>query len=446
MRPAVLPPPHYRKVDSPVWKANARARAAKGPVRLLLPKPHPGQERMLAEAARINVACCGRRFGKTKFGIDLLAARPPFSAVHGYPVAWFAPTYKLQTEVWKEAKRVLRPLISSINTQERRLELVTGGVLEFWTMDGDDPARGRKYGRIVIDEAAMVRDLRAKWDESIRPTLTDYRGEAWLFSTPKGRNDFARFFDDAGARTGWARWQIPTRHNPYIDPAEIEQARRDLPELVFRQEYLAEFVDFAGTVVRREWLQTAAAPPLLRISAGVDLAISTKEGADWTACVILGQDSEGRIWVLDAARIRGTFHEVLSFITNMARKWSPSAIAVEQVQYQAAVVQELLRTTTLPVRGVHPDKDKYTRFLPLAVRYEQGLVVHNQGLPQDFLAELLAFNSGEHDDFVDAMAHAYEALGWTASRAAASWGSATQGQALGSGAYAGGMARRRTAP
>jgi hypothetical protein len=278
-------------------------------VDIRLPAPHAAQQQMLDESARINVACCGRRFGKTLFGIDLLVARPPFSSAHGYPVGWFAPTYKYLIEVWKEAKRVLRPLTSAVSVQDKRIELINGGVMEFWTMDGDDPARGRKYGRVVIDEAAMVRDLRAKWDESIRPTLTDFRGEAWLFSTPKGRNDFSRFYDDAGVRPGWARWQIPTSANPFIDPEEIEQARRDLPELVFRQEYLAEFVDFGGTVIRRDWLQTYPAPPILQVAMGVDLAISTKTTADWTAAVILGLDGSGRVWILDAARMRGAFNE-----------------------------------------------------------------------------------------------------------------------------------------
>jgi predicted phage terminase large subunit-like protein len=377
---------------------------------------------MLRESRRFNVACCGRRFGKTKFGIDLISARAPFSAVHGYPVAWFAPTYKYLTEVWSEANQILRPLVAKTNKQDRRIELKTGGVVEFWTLDGEDPARGRKYGRIVIDEAAIVRGLRGKWEESIRPTLTDYRGEAWLFSTPKGRNDFSAFYDEAEAKSSWARWQLPTAANPFIDPDEIDEARRDLPELVFRQEYLAEFVDFTGTVVRREWLQTREAPPLLRIAMGVDLAISTKATADWTAAAVLGLDSNGKVWVLDVARIRGTFNEVLRFIADMARKWDPKAIAIEKVQYQAAVVQELLRTTTLPVRGVTPDKDKYTRFIPMASRYEEGLVIHNTGLPDYFLEELLAFNVGDFDDQIDAMSLAHEALGWTSNKPAAAWG------------------------
>ena len=84
-------------------------------------------------------------------------------------------------------------------------------------------------------------------------------------------------------------------------------------------------------------------------------------------------------------------------------------IAIEQVAYQAVVVQELLRNTTLPIKGVTPDRDKLTRAQPIALRYEQGLV-HHHDLPSWFEDELLAFPQAEHDDAVDALVYAYQAV------------------------------------
>jgi hypothetical protein len=73
---------------------------------------------------------------------------------------------------------------------------------------------------------------------------------------------------------------------------------------------------------------------------------------------------------------------VLAFIQSLAEKYRPSVIAIESVQYQAAVVEELLRSTNLPIQAVRPDKDKLTRFLPLEARYEQcvakGTMVRTQ--------------------------------------------------------------------
>ena len=378
------------------------------------------QRKMRAEARRFNVACMGRRFGKTWLGLDWLIDGP---LVEGKPAAWFAPTYKLLEDVWREARRLLGPLVVRQDVQQKRLELRTGGCLDFWTLDDVDSGRGRKYARIVVDEAAMARHLEEAWQQAIRPTLTDYKGEAWFFSTPKGMNNyFAQLFKEADAETGWGRWQMPTTANPYIDPEEIEAARLEHPELVFRQEYLAEFVDFEGTAVRREDLRTAAAPPGLPVVLGVDLALSTKETADYTAIVALSRDNEGRVYVVGADRFRAPFFQVLQEIQRAAAKWNPRAILIEDVQYQAAVVQELLRTTRLPVRGVRPDRDKLTRFAPLQARYEQGQIFHAPGLPSVFEEELLSFPIGAHDDLVDAMSYAFSGL-----RSATSSGAATAG-------------------
>lgn len=384
---------------------------------LELPELHAGQLEVYGDHGRFNVLACGRRWGKTVLGTRLLLE----PAREGFPTAWFAPTYKLLEEVMLGATVTLLPILKRRDLNARRLELTNGGVVEFWTLD--DPitvARGRKYKRVVIDEAAMAAKLSEAWQQAIRPTLTDYIGDAWFLSTPKGDNEFKRMFDLGTARTSpeWRAWSFPTASNPYISGVEIEAARADpnLPEIVFRQEYLAEFVSGDGTRVRREWLKTLEPPANLEVTMGVDLAISTKADADYTACVVLGRDaSSGKLWVLHAERIRAPFYAVLQFIQRVALQWKPRAIGIEQVQYQAAVVQELLRNTNLPVQGIRPDRDKITRFQPLEARYEQGLVYHAPNLEPAFERELLAFPLGNHDDMVDALAYAHRVLGQSSS-------------------------------
>jgi len=376
-----------------------------------LPKPHPAQRRVLRERRRFNVLAMGRRWGKTTLGVRLLK----HALNTGRPVAWFAPTYKLLDEAWRETLRLYELAIIRQDVQQRRLELAGGGSIEFWSLDRHDPARGRKYSLVIIDEAAMVRDLADKWQAAIRPTLTDYSGTAWFLSTPRGQDYYYELYQHAGEADNWARWQMPTAANPHIDPEEIEAARRELPELVFAQEYLAQFVDVSGGRIRREWIRYGTPPDGLEPVMGVDLAISERQGADYTAVAVLARDDEGRVWVLAVERVRTGFAGVLQLIRQQAERWQPRVIAIEQTQYQAAVVQELARTTTLNVRGVRPDRDKLTRFMPLETRYQQGLVYHGPLVTREYEDELVAFPLGAHDDQVDAVAYAWRALDMAAS-------------------------------
>lgn len=375
---------------------------------------HPGQRRILASQARFKVISAGRRFGKTLLAVEWLALMDG-GAIDGASVAFFSPTYKLLADVWADFERTLRPVTRKANRTEQRIELITGGKIDFWTLEDPDAGRGRKYHKIVIDEAAHARYLKDAWEQAISPTLTDYRGQAWFISTPKGLNYFYELFKrgDNPEYPDWANFHMPTSANPHIDPDEIEQKRRELPELVFRQEHLAEFVVMGAGLIKPEMIVTTPCPPALPVVLGVDLAISEREGADFTAIVAMARDPDaGLIYIKEVERFRAGFHEVLERIKAAAARHRPRMIAVEQVQFQAAVVQELARTTTLPVRGVRAERDKVTRFAPLLTRFEQRLVrLDPSGCPAAFRDELLSFPDGAHDDMVDAASHAFAALG-----------------------------------
>lgn len=146
-------------------------------------------------------------------------------------------------EVWRTVTATCYEITLNKSEVEKRLELYGGGVIDFWSLDSPDSIRGRKYKRVVVDEAATVSDLKYAYTEVIRPLLTDMKGDAWFLSTPKGKNNY--FFDLAENHKTYQDWQfyqMPTTANPYIDPAEVEEARQQLDPLTFAQEYLASFV------------------------------------------------------------------------------------------------------------------------------------------------------------------------------------------------------------
>lgn len=258
----------------------------------------------------------------------------------------------------------------------------------------------------IEDEAAGVPDELYK---SIRPMLAVSQGRLILMSTPRGMQ--GHFFDIWEHGEGWEKIEVKAEQCPRISPDFLAEERRELGPIWFEQEYQCAFVAAGATRIKREWLRYDDRPPQdLKISMGVDLAISEKATADYTAAAVLGRDRDGVIYVLDIQRLRTSFSQQKDFIHQIAEKWRPAVIGIEDVAYQKAMVQEIAAGTTHNVRGIKPDKDKISRFAPLEGRYELGQVVHLRGLPPDFERELLAFPMADHDDMIDAMSIAFKAF------------------------------------
>jgi len=233
---------------------------------------------------------CGRRTGKTTLG-QVLAAE---TILDGYPVGWFAPTYRYLTEAMRDLEKWLKPVIRRSDFTEKRFELATGGVIEFWTLDTKDAGRSRKYKRVIIDEAGIVVDLLASWQQAIRPTLTDYTGDAWILGTPRGRREFQQMFEyEVQGKKGWRSFRLATSTNPVIDPQELADAKAELPPAIYAQEYEGVPAPDGGNPFGMDSIAAAYKPELATVKGtvsqwGIDLAKSQ----DWT--VAIGLDADGK--------------------------------------------------------------------------------------------------------------------------------------------------------
>ena len=97
-------------------------------IRLVLPRPHEAQQVILKEAKRYNVLACGRRFGKTTLGGNLLSDPVLKDAL---PCAWFAPTYRLLEEAYADHKGIYAPVIRrAVQSPAPRIELITGAAID----------------------------------------------------------------------------------------------------------------------------------------------------------------------------------------------------------------------------------------------------------------------------------------------------------------------------
>ena len=170
-------------------------------------------------------------------------------------ICYIAPTFQQARDIaWQDLKRVAQPAIHSIN--ESRLEIVLnttqGGkstiILRGW--EAVETLRGQKFDFIVVDEIASMRNWKVNWQEVIRPTLTDVRGEALFISTPKGFNHFYELYNLQDIDSDYKSFNFSSYDNPYLPVDELDKAKKELTEDRFAQEYLADFRKTEGLVYK----------------------------------------------------------------------------------------------------------------------------------------------------------------------------------------------------
>ena len=439
---------------------------------------HPARFKVLAAGRRwgkttLGVAMClyaamGGEWEAGDAEMRLPAVAPEGGAMAGTlgakpsrRVWWVAPSYPMAAIGWRMIRHYGRRIPGArIREVERMVMLPNGGWAQVKSADHPDSLRGEGLNFICLDEAAFVAE--SAWAEALRPALSDRVGRALFISTPKGRNWFWRLFASAeeasnGRGSGFGvrgsgtttdadhdvftnleptthnhdvchpavadtvRWRFPTSSGPHILPDEIESARESLPERIFRQEYLAEFMDDGGGVFRRvrecaTRLRHDGPMPGHAYLFGVDWAKQN----DWTVIAVL--DVSERALVRLERFNRVDYALQTGRLKSLASLFRPRRIVAERNGMGEPLIEQLLREglPMLPFTTTAASKARAIEALALA--FEQKAI----SIPPDpaLLAELEAFEmqrlpsglmryaapEGMHDDCVMALAMAWSGL------------------------------------
>ena len=205
------------------------------------------QSSIFTSPARFRTVVAGRRFGKTFLStIEILKA-----AIGGKNrnVWYIAPTYGSAKEIaWNMLIHTIpNEYIYKTNETALTIKLINGSAIALKGAEKPNNLRGRALDFVVLDEFADMRP--ETWNEVIRPSLSDRQGSALFIGTPKGRNHFYDIWAEGlNEKKSWESFQYTTIDGGNVPPEEIEQARNDLDERTFNQEYCAEFVTYSGLI------------------------------------------------------------------------------------------------------------------------------------------------------------------------------------------------------
>lgn len=394
-----------------------------------LPSLHEQQRAIWQHQARFQVVSAGRRFGKSR----LASLWCVVGALQGQRAWWVFPSYPMAAVGWRMLKRLAVQIPgATMREMDRLIEFPSGGIVQLRSADNPDSLRGESLDRLVMDEAAFMRE--DAWTEALRPTLSDRRGRAVFISTPKGRNWFWRIWQlGQGGDSDWHAWQFPTVSNPHIDPAEVEAARRNLPERIFAQEYLAEFIEDGGGVFRRVMEaataeQEESADPQCEYVAGIDWA----KLSDFSCFVILNTTRRAVCYIDRFNQI--DYAVQMGRLKALYERFRPGVIISERNSIGEPLLEQM-RRDGMPVQGfMTTNQSKTAAIEGLALAFEQSaLKIINDPV---LVGELLAYEmerlpgglirygapAGMHDDTVMALALAWAGVGQRVEYAPSIWG------------------------
>lgn len=184
-----------------------------------------------------------RRAGKSVACINELIRKAIECPLERPRFAYIAPLLKQAKEIaWDYLKHYSAPLKAvgaSYNESELRIDLPNGSRVRIYGADNPDSLRGIYLDGVVIDEPAQIRP--SLWNEVVRPALSDRTGWAVFIGTPAGKNEFWEISERAQTSPDWFYLNLKASETGLIADEELRDARSQMGEDRFLQEYECSF-------------------------------------------------------------------------------------------------------------------------------------------------------------------------------------------------------------
>jgi hypothetical protein len=267
-------------------------------ITVIRPKLTSYQKKMLYGDERFTITEASTKVGKTFSHLWWLFEEALKSEKKGANYWWVAPVYPQAEIAFNRLRRTIAQYHTFVvNISKLSIECPNGAIIVFKSAEKPDNLYGEDVYAVVMDEFTRARE--EAWF-AIRSTLTATKGKCKLIGNAKGKKNWG-YLLGAKARSGepnYAYHRITAydaANEGIISIEEIEQAKRDLPERVFKELYLAEPQEDAANPFGYEHIEKCV-KPLSNLPTrfyGIDLAKSR----DWT--VIIGLDERGDVSYFD---------------------------------------------------------------------------------------------------------------------------------------------------
>ena len=353
---------------------------------IFLPTPHVQQSAFINGLAKRKVIRAGRRGGKT-VGVGIYAIE---QFLAGHRVLYGSPTSEQVGRFWTTICNALRePIDAGIlrkNETEHLIELPgTERRIRAKTCWSPDTLRGDYADRLILDEYQLMNE--ETWEVVGAPMLLDNNGDAVFIYTPPSLHSrsvskahdpqhaakmFARADNDTMGR--WETYHFTSHDNPYISKIALADITKDMTNLAYRMEIMAEDVTEApGALWTRAQIEKSREikhPSLYRVVVGVDP--SATSGGDEAGIITSGRCGEDYYTLADDS-VQGSPDTWARAAVTAYHRHNADCIVAEKNNGGEMVMSVLKQVdSTINVKLVWASRGKSIRAEPIAAISEQG--------------------------------------------------------------------------
>lgn len=273
----------------------------------------------------------------------------------------------------------------------------------------DDPVKDAEEANSIT-----YRDKVWEWYTQVFRTRAHPGARIILVMTRWHYDDLAgRLLQQAKIDPGADQWDV--LHLPAIDEdgqalwpdrysiGDLERIKLSIGSRAFESLYQGRPSAVEGNIIKREWWQYySAKPSFTRIIHSWDTAFKKGDANDYSVCTVWGETPTG-LYLIDVFRERIEFPELKRVAAALYNRDRPSAVLIEDKASGQSLIQELGRSTRIPLLPIKTPSDKITRANSATPLIEAGKVFLPRSAPwlYDYIEEMQAFPNGIHDDQVD---------------------------------------------
>lgn len=234
--------------------------------------------------------------------------------------AYVSPSFQLGRKVYSEITKMLEPtgIIKKANASTLTIETIYDSTLQFLSMEAYTSIRGLTVsGILVLDECAYYPDIlpngEEPWGNVIMPITKARKPKVVFISTPRGKRGilWTMYLRAVAGEKGFAELSRDIYADELVTQDEIEEIRKSVSDLAFKQEFLVQFLDSSLTffVGYENCFSDFTFNDKQKIWAGVDLSSTN---GDNTVVTLINESNQVKQYVIE-----GTLDQKYQRISNI---------------------------------------------------------------------------------------------------------------------------------